>query len=50
MCFEHRETVQAFLKPLVRYFTTIDFGQLTFESDVDRILDQAKVCTVVRAI
>lgn len=35
-------------KPLIRYATTIDFGQLTFEADLDRILEDAGVATLVR--
>eukprot|EP00667_Euglena_gracilis_P016110 EG_transcript_16822 len=29
------------LKPALKYITTIDFGQLTFEEDLQRIIDQS---------
>lgn len=34
--------VKAALKPLMKYVTTIDFGQLTTESDIQRIIGEAK--------
>ena len=32
------------------FATTIDFGQLTFETDLDRILQEAGVDTLVRCV
>eukprot|EP00434_Breviolum_minutum_P034715 symbB.v1.2.030729.t1/scaffold3372.1/size58204/3 len=33
--------LMAFIKPLMKYITTIDFGQLTTEDDLKRIIDEA---------
>lgn len=33
--------VKAALKPLLKYITTIDFGQLTTEKDIERIISEA---------
>ena len=30
------------LKPLLRYLTTIDFGQLTYEHELQALLDTAE--------
>ena len=38
----------AWVKPLLKYATTIDFGQLTYEHDVRRIYDEAATAAGVR--
>ena len=38
----------AWVKPLLKYATTIDFGQLTYEHDVRRIYDEAATVAGVR--
>jgi len=35
--------VTAFIKPLMKYLTTIDFGNLTTESDLERIIAEAQI-------
>ncbi|CAE8638223.1 unnamed protein product, partial [Polarella glacialis] len=39
--------LMAAVKPLLKYITTIDFGQLTTEADLERIIAEAKVFEVL---
>mmetsp|Transcript_21112 Transcript_21112/g.39678 ORF Transcript_21112/g.39678 Transcript_21112/m.39678 type:complete len:263 (-) Transcript_21112:288-1076(-) len=39
---KQHSSLLAVIKPLMKYVTTIDFGQLTTEADLDRILSSAK--------
>jgi ubiquinone/menaquinone biosynthesis C-methylase UbiE len=42
--FEKKHSsLKAALKPLMKYVTTIDFGQLTTEADIERIISEAKI-------
>ncbi|CAD7923494.1 unnamed protein product [Amoebophrya sp. A120] len=38
---KQRSPMTALLKPLLKYVTTIDFGTLTYESDLENILEKA---------
>merc|ERR1712187_972485 len=49
--FQKRYTpFMATLKPLLKYITTIDFGTLTYEKDLDSILRKAKMKIVENSI
>lgn len=37
----HYSPVSAFVKPWLRYLTTVDFGQVTYRNEVDRIIEKA---------
>lgn len=48
--FQKRSSpVMARVKPLLKYLTTIDFGQLTTEADIDRIISEAKLFETVES-
>ena len=38
------------VKPLLKYITTIDFGKLTYERDVDKFLEESGLETVERSV
>ena len=38
---KRHSSLMAFIKPLMKYITTIDFGQLTTEEDLEKIISQA---------
>merc|ERR1712176_1211550 len=44
---KQHSSVIAFIKPLLKYVTTIDFGQLTTEEDLDAIISKAEVFETV---
>merc|ERR1711971_533449 len=49
--FQKRYTpFMATLKPLLKYITTIDFGTLTYEKDLDSILQKATMKIVENSI
>jgi len=45
---KQRSPVKAFFKPMLKHITTIDFGQLTTESDIERIISEAGLFEIVQ--
>lgn len=49
--FEKKHSsIKAILKPLLKYVTTIDFGQLTTEADIKRIISEAEIFETLESV
>mmetsp|Transcript_120629 Transcript_120629/g.209468 ORF Transcript_120629/g.209468 Transcript_120629/m.209468 type:complete len:266 (+) Transcript_120629:140-937(+) len=46
---KRKSPLMGYVKPLLKYITTIDFGQLTTEEDIERIISEAKIFDTVES-